>query len=115
MGADSRSSWSGSMRPVPEPMKLDTYPRGQGLTDTETILASATKTGCVVTAEEGQIAGGLGGAVCELLSQERPTRVLRLGVDDRYGETGGPRELLEAFELTGAQLAAKAKAFLQAT
>ncbi len=83
--------------------------------DTETILASATKTGCAVTAEEGQIAGGLGGAVCELLSQVRPTRVLRLGVDDRYGETGGPRELLEAFELTGAQLATKAKAFLQGT
>ena len=40
MGADSRSSWSGSMRPVPEPMKLDTYTRGQGLTDTETILAA---------------------------------------------------------------------------
>ncbi|MEP7161215.1 MAG: transketolase C-terminal domain-containing protein [Dermatophilaceae bacterium] len=82
--------------------------------DAETILVSATKTGCVVTAEEAQIAGGLGGAVCELLSERRPTRVLRLGVNDRYGETGGPRELLEAFELTGAQLAAKAKAFLQA-
>lgn len=82
--------------------------------DTETILASATKTGCVVTAEEGQIAGGLGGAVCELLAEKRPTRVLRLGVDDRYGETGGPRELLEAFGLTGAHMAAKAAAFLRA-
>lgn len=82
--------------------------------DGQTLLASARKTGIVVTAEEGQIAGGLGSAVTELLSEHLPTPVLRLGVQDRYGETGTPRELLEAFELTGAHLARKAQAFLAA-
>ncbi|MCA0438025.1 MAG: transketolase family protein [Austwickia sp.] len=82
--------------------------------DEETILASARKTGCVVTAEEGQIAGGLGGAVAELLGEKAPMPVKRLGVEDRYGETGSPRELLEAFELTGEHLARKAAEFLRA-
>lgn len=81
--------------------------------DTETLLASARKTGCVVTAEEGQVAGGLGGAVAELLGEHAPMPVKRLGVQDRYGETGGPRELLEAFELTGEHLARKAAEFLR--
>ena len=53
-----------------------------------------------------EIAGGLGGAVAELLGEQAPMPVKRLGVEDRYGETGSPRELLEAFELTGEHLAA---------
>lgn len=81
--------------------------------DEAVLLASARKTGCVVTAEEGQIAGGLGGAVAELLGEKAPMPVKRLGVEDRYGETGGPRELLEAFELTGEHLARKAAEFLR--
>lgn len=81
--------------------------------DAETILASARKTGVVVTAEEAQIKGGLGGAVCELLAEEAPMPVKRLGVDDRYGETGGPRELLEAFELTAEHLSRKIAAFVR--
>lgn len=82
--------------------------------DEETILASVAKTGLAVTAEEAQVAGGLGGAVAELLSTALPTRVLRLGVEDRYGESGKPRELLEAFGLTGQHLAARAGAFTRA-
>lgn len=81
--------------------------------DKEAILASASKTGLVVTAEEAQIAGGLGGAVAELLSLELPTRVLRLGVNDRYGESGAPRELLHAFSLTGSQIADRIRAFIE--
>jgi transketolase len=81
--------------------------------DEATILASVEKTRLVVTAEEAQIAGGLGGAVAELLSAQLPTRVLRLGVEDRYGESGQPRELLEAFGLTGTHLAARARAFVR--
>jgi transketolase len=73
--------------------------------DTETILASAVKTGLVVTVEEAQIAGGLGGAVSEFLSEVHPTRVKRLGVRDRFGESGDPRELLEHFGLTGKHIA----------
>jgi transketolase len=80
--------------------------------DRETILASVAKTRLVVTIEEAQIAGGLGGAVAELLSSEAPTRVLRLGVDDRYGESGAPRKVLEAFGLTGPQLVGPIEEFV---
>lgn len=80
--------------------------------DEETLLASAAKTGAVVTAEEAQVAGGFGGAVAELLSAKAPTRVLRLGVQDRYGETGLPYELLEHFGLTGAKMADTIRQFL---
>ena len=78
--------------------------------DATVILQSAAKTGYVVTAEEAQIAGGLGGAVAELLSEQLPTRLLRLGVQDRYGESGTPADLLDAFALTGPQLAAQIRA-----
>ena len=80
--------------------------------DEATLLASAAKTGVVLTAEEAQIAGGFGGAVAELLSTKAPTRVLRLGVQDRYGETGLPYELLEHFGLTGAKMAGTIREFL---
>ncbi len=68
--------------------------------DEAAILKSARKTGHVITAEEGQIAGGLGGAVAELLSEQHPTPLRRIGVKDRYGESGKPEELLRAFGLT---------------
>lgn len=71
--------------------------------DEEALVASAARTGLVVTAEEAQVAGGLGGAVAEVLSERLPTRVLRLGVRDRYGESGAPTEVLEHFGLTGRQ------------
>jgi len=67
--------------------------------DTETILKSVRKTGCVVTAEEGQAAGGLGGAVAELLADEYPAPMHRIGMKDRFGESGEPNELLEYFGL----------------
>ena len=54
--------------------------------DAETLIASATKTGAVVTVETQNIIGGLGGAVCEILSEQCPTRVKRLGIPDKFGE-----------------------------
>lgn len=68
--------------------------------DTKTILSSVTKTRVAVTAEEAQMVGGLGGAIAELLSEELPIPLLRVGVKDRYGESGTPAELLEHFGLT---------------
>ena len=65
----------------------------------ETILAEAEKVGLVVTAEEHQIAGGLGSAVCELLSERSPRRVVRVGVDDRFGQSGRAEELLSHYGL----------------
>lgn len=67
--------------------------------DEETILASVRKTGAVVTAEEGQIVGGLGGAIAELLAEECPMPMRRIGMRDRFGESGAPDELLEHFGL----------------
>lgn len=73
--------------------------------DSATILASAEKTKHVVTVEEAQITGGLGGAVAELLCEELPTRMLRIGMKDRFGESGEPGELLEHFGLTAKHIA----------
>ncbi len=68
--------------------------------DAVTILKSVKKTGKVITVEEAQIAGGLGGAIAELLSEEHPVPLKRLGIRDRFGESGKPDELLEKFGLT---------------
>ena len=68
--------------------------------DEATILASIQKTGRVVTAEEAQIAGGFGSAVAELLSEKSPTPLYRIGIRDRFGESGSPQELMTHFGLT---------------
>jgi transketolase len=73
--------------------------------DTETILASVRKTKCVVTCEEAQINGGLGGAIAELLGEEFPVLLKRVGMRDRFGESGKPDELLEHFGLKGHDIA----------
>ena len=78
--------------------------------DTELLAASAGKTGAVVTAEEHNIIGGLGGAVCEALAGVCPVPVLRVGVEDKFGKSGKVPALLEAYGLTAANIAAKAKA-----
>lgn len=68
--------------------------------DAATILSSVKKTRAVVTIEEGQINGGLGGAVAELLGEHLPTPMVRMGMKDQFGESGTPEELLEKFGLT---------------
>ena len=73
--------------------------------DEKTILASVAKTKAVVTAEEAQITGGLGGAVSELLAEELPVPLQRVGVKDRFGESGKPAELFEKFGLTPKHIA----------
>lgn len=80
--------------------------------DEETIIKSVTKTKKVVTVEEAQAAGGLGGAVAELLGAENPRPLLRIGMDDRFGESGDPEELLKAFGLRGVDISKQVKAFL---
>lgn len=81
--------------------------------DEETILASIRKTGRVLTAEEAQMAGGFGGAVAELLGEKLPTPLCRVGMQDRYGESGDPEELIKHFGLDGESIAAKAKLFIE--
>lgn len=80
--------------------------------DEGTVLDSARRTGRVMTAEEAQIAGGFGGAIAELLSEHLPTPLHRIGLVDRFGESGGAHELYEHFELTGAHIAVSAKEFI---
>lgn len=80
--------------------------------DEETILNSVRKTGRVVTAEEAQIAGGFGGAVAELLTEKLPTPLHRIGMRDRFGESGQPRELIEYFGLSGAHMADEISNFI---
>lgn len=80
--------------------------------DDNTILESARRTGRVVTAEEAQIIGGLGGATAELLSEKLPTPLLRIGLNDRYGESGEPDELIKYFGLDPQSVADKVADFV---
>jgi transketolase len=80
--------------------------------DHATILKSAERTKHVVTIEEGQINGGLGGAVAELLGENLPTPMIRIGMNDRFGESGKPEELLKHFGLTPAHIAMTAHRLL---
>ncbi|NLW43756.1 MAG: transketolase family protein [Syntrophomonadaceae bacterium] len=73
--------------------------------DRESILETARKTGCLVTAEEHSIIGGLGGAVSELTASEYPVPVVRVGVRDLFGQSGNPRELMEYYGLTAQEIA----------
>lgn len=78
--------------------------------DEELVLRAAAETGAVVTAEEASVIGGLGGAVSELLSEKRPTPVVKLGINDVFGKSGPAKELVSLYGLTAENLAAKAKA-----
>ncbi len=80
--------------------------------DKELIAASAKKTGKVVTAEEHSIIGGLGGAVCEALSETCPVPVLRIGVKDVFGESGPAAELIKKYQLDGDGIYGQIKAWL---
>lgn len=68
--------------------------------DKKTILKAAEETGAIVTVEEHQIHGGLGGAVAEVVCQNYPVPVKIIGIEDRFGESGEPNQLLEKFGLT---------------
>jgi transketolase len=80
--------------------------------DNGTILEGA-KTGLVVTVENHSIIGGLGSAVCEVLSENMPTPVYRIGINDEFGQSGEQRELMEFYGLTAEKLAEKIKGKLK--
>ena len=77
--------------------------------DKDILVESATKTGAVVTAEEHNVIGGFGAAVCEALCEAYPVPVLRIGVEDTYGRSGKVPPLLEYYGLTAANIVDKAK------
>ena len=72
--------------------------------DGETILKAAKETKFIITAEEHSVIGGLGSAVSEFLSEVHPTKVKKLGIYDKFGQSGKGEELLEKYDLTAAKL-----------
>ena len=77
--------------------------------DEQTIIRAAKTAGAVVTVEENQITGGLGGAVSELLSKNFPTPMEFIGMPDSFGESGQPNELLEKYEMKAKDIVEAAK------
>ena len=80
--------------------------------DKNLIINLAKKTNCVITAEDHNVIGGLGGAVAEVLSENYPCKMKRIGMEDRYGESGKPDELYEKYGLSANKVAEKVKKFV---
>ncbi len=80
--------------------------------DTELIIDSAKRTGFIITAEDHSIIGGLGGAVAEVLGENYPVAMLRIGLADTFAESGDPGELADKYGLTAEKMAFKVRAFL---
>ena len=80
--------------------------------DEDLVVASAQKTGKVVTVEEHSVIGGLGSAVCDALSAKAPTKVMKIGVYDCFGESGPGAELIKKYELDSEGIYKKVKGFM---
>ena len=81
--------------------------------DSHLIIKMAKETGAMVTCEEHNIMGGLGGAVAEVLVESAPIPMARVGVEDRFGESGLPDQLLEKYGLTKEHIVQKAKSVIE--
>ena len=77
--------------------------------DEELVLSSAKKTGKVVTVEEHSVIGGLGSAVCDVVAEKAPAKVMKIGVNDTFGESGPALELLKKYGLDTDSIYAKIK------
>ena len=80
--------------------------------DEELIVEAAKATGKVVTVEEHSVIGGLGSAVCDVLSEKAPTQVMKIGINDTYGESGPALELIAKYGLDTESIYQKIKAFV---
>ena len=80
--------------------------------DEELVVAAAKETGKVVTIEEHSVIGGLGSAICDVLAEKAPTKVMKIGVNDVFGESGPALELIKKYGLDGDSIYQKVKAFL---
>ncbi|HQT45012.1 MAG TPA: transketolase C-terminal domain-containing protein, partial [Candidatus Micrarchaeota archaeon] len=76
--------------------------------DKDTIIKSAKKTGLIMTVEEHQVAAGFGSAVCEVVSENQPCKVVRHGMYDSFGESGTSKDLLKKYKLDTAGIVEKA-------
>lgn len=79
--------------------------------DRELVVVAAKETGKVVTVEEHSVIGGLGSAICDVLSEEAPTKVLKIGVNDVFGESGAALELIKKYGLDAESIYRKIKVF----
>ncbi|NLL30687.1 MAG: transketolase family protein [Clostridiales bacterium] len=77
--------------------------------DKDVLIKAAKETGAIVTVEEHNVIGGLGSAVSEVLCEEYPVPVIKVGVNDTFGESGTPDQLLEKYGLTSANIVEKVK------
>jgi transketolase len=83
--------------------------------DTEIIIKAAKETGAIVTAEEHQIYGGLGSAVAEVLVKNYPVPVSMIGINDKFGESGKPDELMQKYGMTAEHIIFEVKNMLERT
>ncbi|MFQ9932864.1 MAG: transketolase family protein [Lachnospiraceae bacterium] len=81
--------------------------------DEDLVVAAAKETGKVVTVEEHSVIGGLGSAVCDVLSEKAPTKVLKIGINDTFGESGPAVKLIEKYGLDGKGIYGKVKEFIK--
>lgn len=79
--------------------------------DEELVVAAAQETGKVVTVEEHSVIGGLGSAVCDVLSEKAPTKVMKIGINDTFGESGPAVELVKKYGLDAESIYKKVKSF----
>jgi transketolase len=81
--------------------------------DEQAIIKAARETGAIITAEEHQIYGGLGGAVAEVVAKNYPVPMEFIGMDDSFGESGKPEELLNKYKMTSEFIIEKAKKIIK--
>ena len=79
--------------------------------DEEAVIKAAAKTGKIVTVEEHSIIGGLGSAVCDVVAEKAPAKVMKIGINDTYGESGPAVELIKKYGLDADSIYEKVKAF----
>ena len=80
--------------------------------DEEAVIKAAAKTGKIVTVEEHSVIGGLGSAVCDVVAEKAPARVMKIGIQDVYGESGPAKELIKKYGLDAEGIYEKVKAFV---
>ncbi len=81
--------------------------------DEQAVINAAAKTGKIVTVEEHSVIGGLGSAVCDVVAEKAPAKVLKIGMQDVFGESGSAIELIQKYGLDGESIYHKIKEFLQ--
>ncbi len=81
--------------------------------DEDAIVKAAKKTGKIVTVEEHSVIGGLGSAVCDVVAEKAPAKVMKIGINDVFGESGPAVQLIQKYGLDSESIYEKIKEFLK--